>query len=128
MDFAFGTGPMIGHDILDIGSQRAMAKRQRGTFGPEGISAAPINFGMRGQIEEVISPAPLSLGKPGQFDLPAVDDPAKYCRQNFASVCGGGDEHQAVKFAKGTTTLAFKFNDGIIVSVDSRSTMGVSDQ
>ena len=29
-----------------------------------------------------------------------------------------------VKFAKGTTTLAFKFNDGIIVSVDSRSTQG----
>jgi 20S proteasome subunit beta 5 len=29
-----------------------------------------------------------------------------------------------VKFAKGTTTLAFKFNGGIIVSVDSRSTMG----
>jgi len=29
-----------------------------------------------------------------------------------------------VKFAKGTTTLAFKFQHGIIVSVDSRSTMG----
>lgn len=29
-----------------------------------------------------------------------------------------------MKFAKGTTTLAFKFNGGIIVSVDSRSTMG----
>jgi len=29
-----------------------------------------------------------------------------------------------VKFAKGTTTLAFKFQGGIIVSVDSRSTMG----
>jgi 20S proteasome subunit beta 5 len=39
-------------------------------------------------------------------------------------VCGAGDEHQAVKFAKGTTTLAFKFQGGIIVSVDSRSTMG----
>ena len=50
--------------------------------------------------------------------------PAEYCRNNFASVCGGGDEDQAVKFAKGTTTLAFKFKDGIIVSVDSRATMG----
>lgn len=29
-----------------------------------------------------------------------------------------------MKFAKGTTTLAFKFQGGIIVSVDSRSTMG----
>ena len=29
-----------------------------------------------------------------------------------------------MKFAKGTTTLAFKFQGGIIVSVDSRSTQG----
>ena len=50
--------------------------------------------------------------------------PAAYCRANFSSVCGTGDENQAVKFAKGTTTLAFKFNGGIIVSVDSRATMG----
>jgi hypothetical protein len=27
-------------------------------------------------------------------------------------------------FAKGTTTLAFKFQGGVIVSVDSRSTQG----
>ena len=124
MDFTLGIEPtMIGHDILDIGSRRAMAKRQRGAFGPA-AEETPIGLGMRGQIEEVIAPAPLNLGMPGQFDLPCVDDPAQYCRQNFASVCGGGDEQQAVKFAKGTTTLAFKFNDGIIVSVDSRSTMG----
>jgi 20S proteasome subunit beta 5 len=47
-----------------------------------------------------------------------------YCRNNFASACGRTDAHQEVKFAKGTTTLAFKFGGGIIVSVDSRSTMG----
>lgn len=34
------------------------------------------------------------------------------------------DNNQELKFSKGTTTLAFKFNDGIIVSVDSRATMG----
>ncbi|CAB9520426.1 Proteasome subunit pbs-5 [Seminavis robusta] len=108
MDFAFGPEPCmaIGHDILDIGSRKAQAKRQRGALG------------------DAMSPAPLELGMPGQFDLPNVEDPARYCRTNFASVCGTGDEHQAVKFAKGTTTLAFKFNDGIIISVDSRSTMG----
>jgi 20S proteasome subunit beta 5 len=50
--------------------------------------------------------------------------PAEYCRQNFASTCGSGDAEQRVKFAKGTTTLAFKFQHGIIVSVDSRATMG----
>jgi Proteasome subunit len=44
---------------------------------------------------------------------------------NFASTCGvGNDAGQEVKFAKGTTTLAFKFQGGIIISVDSRSTMG----
>ena len=29
-----------------------------------------------------------------------------------------------LKFAKGTTTLAFKYQGGVIVSVDSRSTQG----
>jgi 20S proteasome subunit beta 5 len=62
-------------------------------------------------------------GNPGQFDIPAVADPAAYCRNNF-TVGYGTDTEQAVQFAKGTTTLAFKFNEGIIVSVDSRSTMG----
>jgi 20S proteasome subunit beta 5 len=50
--------------------------------------------------------------------------PAHFCRQNFASASGASDRAQTLKFAKGTTTLAFKFNQGIIVSVDSRSTMG----
>merc|ERR1711998_20967 len=62
-------------------------------------------------------------GHPSSFTIPAVADPAAYCRQNF-TVGYGTDAEQAVKFAKGTTTLAFKFNEGIIVSVDSRSTMG----
>ena len=58
------------------------------------------------------------------FFVPISAQPAWYCRNNFASVCGTGDEGQDVKFAKGTTTLAFKFQGGVIVSVDSRSTMG----
>lgn len=29
-----------------------------------------------------------------------------------------------MKFAKGTTTLAFKFKGGVLVAVDSRSTQG----
>lgn len=90
----------IGSDILDIGSRRTDERRGG------------------------LCPPRLALGEPGAFDLPNVPDPALFCRTNFASVCGHGDEEQSVKFAKGTTTLAFKFNDGIIVSVDSRSTMG----
>ena len=57
------------------------------------------------------------------FLLPPVADPASFCRTNFG-VGYGTDCHQDVKFAKGTTTLSFKFNGGIIVAVDSRSTMG----
>ena len=60
---------------------------------------------------------------PTEMPIPAVSDPAAYCRNNF-TVGYGTDSKQAVQFAKGTTTLAFKFNEGIIVSVDSRSTMG----
>ena len=29
-----------------------------------------------------------------------------------------------IKFAKGTTTLGFKFQGGVVISVDSRSTQG----
>jgi 20S proteasome subunit beta 5 len=36
----------------------------------------------------------------------------------------GKDYDQDIKFMKGTTTLAFKFQHGIIVSVDSRATQG----
>lgn len=57
------------------------------------------------------------------FALAPVADPAAYSRENFG-VGYGTDAHQKVKFAKGTTTLAFKFDAGVIVSVDSRSTQG----
>lgn len=65
----------------------------------------------------------IASSHPASFTIPSVPDPAAYCRQNF-SVGYGTDSAQDVKFAKGTTTLAFKFNEGIIVAVDSRSTMG----
>lgn len=67
---------------------------------------------------------PSILGNSDMLLVPSVENPAKFVRSNFASVCGNSDAEQEVKFAKGTTTLAFKFKDGIIVSVDSRSTMG----
>ena len=34
------------------------------------------------------------------------------------------EAQDAIRFAHGTTTLAFKYNGGVIVAVDSRSTMG----
>eukprot|EP01084_Bolivina_argentea_P299146 515631_1 len=85
----------VGNDILDLGTSR------------------PRRSSRRDQC----------IGKEGGFILPNVLDPAAYCRSNLH--CGYGTDHnQEVKFAKGTTTLAFKFQGGIIVSVDSRSTMG----
>jgi len=92
---------MIGNDILDIGSGRNGRNSASNSLTATGV-----------------------YGTPSTFGIPSVDDPAGFCSENFASVCGGGDEGQQLKFAKGTTTLAFKFNGGIIVSVDSRSTMG----
>lgn len=96
-------------NILDIGTRRAEdRKRQEMNLG--GTSS--------------LCPPTMRFGEPGAFDVPNVADPAAFCRANFASACGNKDLGQEVKFAKGTTTLAFKFNEGIIVSVDSRSTMG----
>lgn len=100
---------MISSEILDIGSRRAeeRALQRRSNNGGSAICPAAFRF-----------------GHPTAFDVPNVPDPAHFCRSNFASACGNADMNQTVKFAKGTTTLAFKFNEGIIISVDSRSTMG----
>jgi 20S proteasome subunit beta 5 len=60
--------------------------------------------------------------------LPAVADPAAFCRQTLdvykGDLSGELDRENRMKFAKGTTTLAFKFQGGVVVSVDSRSTQG----
>ena len=37
---------------------------------------------------------------------------------------GEGDSNVKIQFAHGTTTLAFKFQHGVIVAVDSRATAG----
>ncbi len=58
-----------------------------------------------------------------RFALAPTPDPALFSKENFG-VGYGTDNHQKVQFAKGTTTLAFKFDGGVIISVDSRSTMG----
>lgn len=100
----FGTDLSISSDILSIGSSKYDA------------NSRPIGSGC-------LQAPPLDLN-PTSFDIPNVPDPAHFVRNNFASACGNSDSSQQVKFAKGTTTLAFKFDGGIIVSVDSRSTMG----
>lgn len=60
------------------------------------------------------------------FAIPAVSDPALYSRTNFTAGMPYANEglEQRIKFAKGTTTLAFKYQGGVVVSVDSRATQG----
>ena len=88
---------MIGLDILNLGSSRQS----------RGDSAL-----LCGGDDEIT-----------KFMLPSVPNPAEFCRTNF-SVEKGQDYDQEIKFLKGTTTLAFKFQGGIVVSVDSRATQG----
>jgi 20S proteasome subunit beta 5 len=52
-----------------------------------------------------------------------LTQPAEFCRTHFSSE-KGKDYEQDIKFMKGTTTLAFKYQGGVIVSVDSRATQG----
>lgn len=93
----------IGSNILDIGSSKW--SRAQGDMGSEYNN---IN-GFSGNINE--------------FMLPAVANPAEFCREHFNAE-KGKDQDRDIKFMKGTTTLAFKFQGGIVVSVDSRATQG----
>ncbi|KAA1088804.1 Proteasome subunit beta type-5 [Puccinia graminis f. sp. tritici] len=55
-----------------------------------------------------------------RFDLPGVKDPVSFLRTHT-------DDRSAdakIKIKHGTTTLAFRFQHGIIVAVDSRATAG----
>ncbi|CAG8502484.1 8217_t:CDS:2 [Paraglomus occultum] len=53
------------------------------------------------------------------FQFPAVHDPVKFLREitSDSSPC-------KIEIAHGTTTLAFKFNGGVIVAADSRASQG----
>lgn len=55
---------------------------------------------------------------------PGVADPAAFARSRLSVYAGDAAGELKMPFAKGTTTLAFKFQGGVVVSVDSRSTQG----
>jgi 20S proteasome subunit beta 5 len=88
---------MIGGSILDIGSSK---------------------WERSGDTETISEEL-----RPTHFMLPNVPNPAEFCRTNFSAE-KGKDYEQEIKFMKGTTTLAFKFQGGVVVSVDSRATQG----
>ncbi len=51
-------------------------------------------------------------------------DPAAYSNLHFHGYVGDTSGETNLQLAKGTTTLGFKFQGGVIISVDSRSTQG----
>ena len=62
-----------------------------------------------------------SIPSAPSFSLPPVSNPTTFLRTHI-------DEHVNpdchIKLAHGTTTLAFRFQGGIVVAVDSRATAG----
>lgn len=59
----------------------------------------------------------LTSTEPGHMILASVERPMQFAHSI-------SKEHPGIKFKKGTTTLAFKFKDGVIVATDSRATAG----
>lgn len=72
-------------------------------------------------IEDEYSLNATSLPSIPSFSLPPVVNPTSFLRTHI-------DDHVNpdchIKLAHGTTTLAFQFDGGIIVAVDSRATAG----
>ncbi|KAI5797877.1 putative proteasome component PRE2 [Peziza echinospora] len=56
-----------------------------------------------------------------QFALPPISQPSAFLR---AATDDHANPHCPIKLAHGTTTLAFRFQGGIIVATDSRATAG----
>lgn len=67
-----------------------------------------------------VLPESCALDTGTSLRLPPVDRPFAFLRDSFAQM----PEKDRIRFAHGTTTLAFKFQGGIIVAVDSRASMG----
>mmetsp|Transcript_1062 Transcript_1062/g.1184 ORF Transcript_1062/g.1184 Transcript_1062/m.1184 type:complete len:295 (+) Transcript_1062:197-1081(+) len=89
----------VGEDILSIGSKKWESGQH-----------------------EMFESTP-DLNDQANFMLPNVENPAEFCSTHF-NAGKGKDYGQDIQFMKGTTTLAFKFQGGVIVSVDSRATQG----
>ncbi|KAK5711637.1 Proteasome subunit beta type-5, partial [Elasticomyces elasticus] len=69
------------------------------------------------QQELAESTPPLSL----KFNLPPLDNPAGFLRSMTDDY---SNPDCPIKLAHGTTTLAFRFQGGIIVATDSRASAG----
>ncbi|KNZ45017.1 proteasome subunit beta type [Puccinia sorghi] len=86
------------------------------------ISTAPEEEQQRIQNEYALQQQPNHLVQTPipSFDLPGVQDPIEFLKTHT-------DDRSAdakIKIKHGTTTLAFRFQHGIVVAVDSRATAG----
>lgn len=70
--------------------------------------------------DSAVGPDEHALTTGDRLSLPSVDRPFAFLRDAFANK----PDADRLRFAHGTTTLAFKFQGGIIVAVDSRASMG----
>jgi 20S proteasome subunit beta 5 len=77
-------------------------------------------FDVRNVSDDAQEDAARALCVDSALTLPSVDNPSAFLRDAFANA----PEKDRFRFAHGTTTLAFKFQGGIIVAVDSRASMG----
>jgi len=76
----------------------------------------PLDYvGAHSQSDDASSTAIL---EDNMFDVPRVSKPINFLVDTFK-----GNE-KAIRFAHGTTTLAFIYKGGVVVAVDSRSTQG----
>ncbi|XP_001167241.2 proteasome subunit beta type-8 isoform X2 [Pan troglodytes] len=64
-------------------------------------------------LDDTTLPTPVSSGCPGL-------EPTEF----FQSLGGDGERNVQIEMAHGTTTLAFKFQHGVIAAVDSRASAG----
>ncbi|KAJ1954731.1 Proteasome subunit beta type-5 [Linderina pennispora] len=74
-----------------------------------------------GELNTEFSTAVDATGHGLQFELAGVDNPAAFT-QKFTDVKSENDAR--IKIAHGTTTLAFKFKEGVMIATDSRATAG----
>jgi len=67
-----------------------------------------------------LDPSDLQACEPTGFAMAPVANPFTYCLDLKKS----GEAPGMLDFKKGTTTLGFRFKEGIIIAVDSRASMG----
>jgi len=79
--------------------------------------------GTTSSASAVLSSAVSALS-PTSFPVVSCEDPAAFAEAHFHGYKGDSTDPRGLQFSKGTTTLAFKFQGGVVVSVDSRSTQG----